>query len=325
MIRVIHERGLHLPEQDLWLDPQRAKAAAFVSHAHSDHIARHSAVMATAATLRLMRERLRGARTERALAFGEPLDVRGGRITLLPAGHVLGSAQLFLEGDAGTLLYTGDFKLTPGLCAERTEWRHAETLVMETTFGTPRHRMPPQEITRAEIIEWCRRTIADDAVPVLMAYSLGKTQELVCATLAAGLVPMLHESAWKMTRLYSELSPSFPAGYERLKPSVAPGHVVIWPPGGSRGELMKKLPRHRTAMITGWAIDPSAKYRCQCDAAFPLSDHADYDDLLRYVGLVKPRRVLTVHGYAAEFAADLRRRGFEAWALAEANQLELML
>jgi Cft2 family RNA processing exonuclease len=271
-----------------------------------------------------MRERLRGERTERVLEFGEPLDAGSGCMTLLPAGHVLGSAQLFFECDEGSLLYTGDFKLQESLCAEPTAWRHAETLIMETTFGTPRHRMPAHAHVRAEIVAWCRQVIDCGEVPVLLAYSLGKTQELVCALLTAGLVPMLHESAWKVTRLYSTLSPKFPEGYQRFKPSEVAGHVVIWPPGGDRTELTSKLPRHRAAMVTGWAIDPSMKYRYRCDVAFPLSDHADYDDLLRFVELVQPRRVLTVHGFAVEFAADLRRRGIEAWALGAANQLEFM-
>src|SRR6185312_13292926 len=74
-----------------------------------------------------------------------------------------------------------------------------------------------------------------------------------------------------------------------------------------------------------WALDPGATYRYQCDAAFPLSDHADYTDLVRYVELVQPKRVLTLHGFAGAFAADLRERGFEAWALSEENQLELSL
>ncbi len=76
---------------------------------------------------------------------------------------------------------------------------------------------------------------------------------------------------------------------------------------------------------TGWAVESSAKFRYGCAAAFPLSDHADYDELLRAVELVQPKRVLTVHGFAAEFAADLRRRGVEAWALAQENQMELRL
>jgi DNA ligase-1 len=87
--------------------------------------------------------------------------------------------------------------------------------------------------------------------------------------------------------------------------------------------MIEKIPRKRVAIVSGWAVDPHAVYRYQVDAAFPLSDHADYDDLLRYVELVQPRRVLTLHGFAAAFASDLRARGLEAWALTEENQMEL--
>ncbi len=87
--------------------------------------------------------------------------------------------------------------------------------------------------------------------------------------------------------------------------------------------MLQKIKARRTAMLTGWALTPGAVHRYQTDACFPLSDHADYDDLLRYVELVKPRRVLTLHGYAAAFAADLRARGVEAWALSEENQMEM--
>ena len=87
--------------------------------------------------------------------------------------------------------------------------------------------------------------------------------------------------------------------------------------------MLERITNKRVAMISGWAVEPNAVYRYQVDAAFPLSDHADYDDLLRYVELVQPKRVLTLHGFAAEFARDLRERGVEAWALSEQNQLEL--
>ena len=89
--------------------------------------------------------------------------------------------------------------------------------------------------------------------------------------------------------------------------------------------MLEKIREKRVAMISGWAVEPNAIYRYQVDAAFPLSDHADYTDLIRYVELVKPKRVLTLHGFAAEFARDLRERGIEAWALSEENQMELKL
>ena len=89
--------------------------------------------------------------------------------------------------------------------------------------------------------------------------------------------------------------------------------------------MLEAIPRKRIAMISGWAVDPNAIYRYQVDTAFPLSDHADYTDLIRYVELVRPRRVFTLHGFAVEFARDLRERGVEAWALNKENQMELRL
>lgn len=279
----------------------------------------------TGPTARFMRARLSGKRTEHIAAFGETRELAGGRATLLPAGHILGSAQFFFETDAGSLLYTGDFKLAPGLAAEPCQWRRADTLVMETTFGLPHYRMPPREAVAAQAVAFSRETLDSGAVPVLLGYSLGKAQEIIRILLDAGLTPMLHESVWEMTAIHRELDSDFPAGSVRFKASAARGHVVVFPPNASASSALEKIGPRRTAILTGWALDPGAKYRMRCDEAFPLSDHADYDELLRYVDLVQPKRVLTVHGFAAEFATDLRRRGIEAWALAQDNQLELTL
>lgn len=325
MIPIHYARGLALPAHGLCLDPQLAQPFAFVSHAHSDHLAAHAEIVASPATARFMAARLRGARREHLPEFGETRTFRDFAITLLPAGHILGSAQAFVESAAGSLLYTGDFKLRPGLSAEPAQWRHADTLIMETTFGLPKYRMPPTDEVIARIIAFCRAALDDGAVPVLLAYSLGKAQEAVCALLAAGLAPMLHEAVFKMTEIHRELSPAFPAGYVRFAKKDAGGKVLIWPPNARNSPLLADLPKLRTAVLTGWALDPGAIWRYRCDAAFPLTDHADYPDLLRYVELVRPRRVLTLHGFAAAFAADLRERGVEAWALSEDDQLELHL
>src|SRR5204863_6885568 len=113
--------------------------------------------------------------------------------------------------------------------------------------------------------------------------------------------------------------------YVRYNANDVAGKVLICPPSANRSRMLERFPRNRIAMISGWAVEPSAIYRYQVDAAFPLSDHADYDDLLRYVDLVQPKRVLTLHGFAGHFARDLRARGIEAWALTEENQMELTL
>src|SRR6266404_9024310 len=111
MIHVRYERGLYLPAQNLWLDPWDAKPFAFVSHAHSDHIAPHQEIIVSERTARLMQARLPGDRKEIILPFGQPSKVRDLDITLFPAGHIFGSAQFLLRTENDSLLYTGDFKL----------------------------------------------------------------------------------------------------------------------------------------------------------------------------------------------------------------------
>src|SRR6185437_10989038 len=204
------------------------------------------------------------------------------------------------------------------------EWRQAQTLIMETTFGVPRYRFPPTEQIVEQIVAFCRDALETGAVPILLGYSLGKAQEILCALSDAGLKPMLHGSVHQMTRIYEQFGQSF-CEYERYNANQVAGKVLICPPSTNRSRMLEKIKEKRVAMISGWAIDPNAIYRYQVDAAFPLSDHADYTDLLRYVELVKPERVLTLHGFAAEFARDLRVRGIEAWALSEENQMELTL
>jgi len=321
MIHVRYERGLYLPAQDLWLDPWDAKRFAFVSHAHSDHIAPHDEIIVSERTARLMQARLPGTRIEHVLPFGERRTVHDLNVMLLPAGHIFGSAQFFLFAKKETLLYTGDFKLRPGKSAEPAQWRQADTLIMETTFGRPRYRFPPTEQVVDQVVAFCRETLDEGAVPVLLGYSLGKGQEILCSLDGAGLTPMLHGSVYQMTRVYEQFGQSF-CKYVRYSTNQVTGKVLICPPSANGSRMLEKIRRKRVAMISGWAVDPNAVYRYQVDAAFPLSDHADYDDLLRYVDLVQPKRVLTLHGFAAEFARDLRDRGVEAWALSNENQLE---
>ncbi len=321
MIEVIYRGAVHVPKFDLWLDPPVPRGFAFVSHAHSDHIGKHRETVVSPGTSRLMRARQGVAGVEHVLGFGEMRELRGANFTLLPAGHVHGSAQLHLETDDGSLLYTGDFKLRAGLASEAIAWRAAETLIMETTFGKPEFVFPPTEQVLSDVVKFCREALEDDEVPVLLGYSLGKAQEILCAVAAAGLKPMLHGAVAKMTRIYRDLVAGFPE-FAEYKASEVAGHVLIAPPSVKGSRMLSGIKKKRVAMLTGWAMAPGAVHRYQVDAAFPLSDHAGHDDLLKYVELVQPKRVLTLHGYASEFARDLRERGIEAWSLVSPDQLE---
>ena len=192
---------------------------------------------------------------------------------------------------------------------------------METTFGKPEFVFPPTEQVLGEVVKFCREALEDGEVPVLLGYSLGKAQEILCAVAAAGLKPMLHGAVAKLTRIYRELVPGIPE-FAEYAASEVEGHVLICPPSVRGSRMIQRIKKRRVAMLTGWAMTPGAVHRYQVDAAFPLSDHAGYDDLLKYVELVQPQRVLTLHGYASEFARDLRERGVEAWSLVSPDQLE---
>ncbi len=326
LITVTHRRGIYLPEADLWLDPHFGVERAFISHAHSDHVARHQSTFCSELTLHLMSERygLKKNGVFHSLPLRVAHEWEGWEIRLLPAGHILGSAMLHLtrKSDGSTLLYTGDYKLRQGLSSEKCELRKADTLIMETTFGLPKYIMPPMSGVIAQLLTFVHETLAAGGIPVLLGYSLGKAQEILCALKNVGHPVMLHPSIWKLTESVKSLLGELP-NYRLFDEAEVAGHVLIFPPNVRQSSALKNLPSIRTAMFTGWALQPRARYRYQVDEIFPLSDHADYPELLETVDRVKPRRIYLVHGYTQEFAADLRARGHDAWTLERDDQLEL--
>ncbi len=195
---------------------------------------------------------------------------------------------------------------------------------METTFGLPRYVLPPAEEIERGIVDFCRAALADRVTPVIYAYSLGKTQELLQFVGRAGLPVMLHAYGYKMTGRYAELGMKLPP-YSLLNIKSHVGHVVIAPPMSGQTEPITWINPKRTAIVSGWAMDSGAVRRFGCAAAFPLSDHADFPDLLAFVEKVQPKVVSTLHGFAKEFAATLRARGIKAHALPATNQIELAL
>ena len=308
------------------MDPWDAKPYAFVSHAHADHFARHESVLCSEVSAALLRHRFHLAPNRLdAVAFHVPLVRDGFRLRLLPAGHIPGSAMLHITrlADNASLLYTGDFKTRRSRTAESVNFLTADTLVMETTFGLPAFEFPnPLEI-EADILRFVADGFADGETPVLLGYSLGKAQETLALLTENGIPALLHPAAVAMTRACRDAGvPGLPEPLE-FDGHVPSGHVIIAPPSAVRTDLLRGLKSKRTAMLSGWAMQPGAKYRYRVDAMIPFSDHADYPGLLECVQRVRPRRVLTVHGYAAEFAADLRARQIDAWCATGDDQLEL--
>jgi len=318
------KRGIYLPECGLWLDPWDRQEVAFVSHAHADHFGAHGTIIASKGTAGLIQARFRGTYTLEPHMFGRAWTWRGHRLMLLPAGHTLGSAQIHVTRieDGASLLYTGDFKLRGSRTSEPARFAEADTLIMETTFGLPRFRFPSNTKVRNALIRFCRECLEEGEVPVLVAYAMGKAQEIMAQLAEAGFSWVLHPSCFEMAEAYAAQGVALPP-YVKLDPGIDPaGRVLLVPPSAARSQAIRRIRSRRLAMCTGWALTPGAKFRYQVDEVFPLSDHADYPDLLAAVAQVRPKLVLTTHGYAAEFARDLREKGYEAWSLGADDQME---
>lgn len=321
--RVELENGIWLPDIEWRLDARAPAARSFVSHAHFDHMGEHETILCSRPTAKLIQTRLPGERRWITPEFGEVFEIAPEtRARLLPAGHIMGSAMLWVERAGASLLYTGDFKLTPGAAAEPCQPIPADILVMETTYGLPRYVFPAESGVMAEIVRFCRETLENGDTPVLFGYSLGKCQVILRTLADSGLPVALHPQCVKITEACAALGCAFPP-YRAFDDSDPFEGVVISPPLPKTASWLKRIRNPKTAIISGWSLDPSAVFRYQCDKAFPLSDHADYLDLQAFVAQVRPSCVYTVHGFAAEFAATLREQGIDAWALGKQNQLSL--
>jgi Cft2 family RNA processing exonuclease len=167
---------LYLPDLDLWLDADGPREHCVISHAHSDHIAEHRSIVATPETARIFQHR-RGEAQVTTQIYGERRDYGRYALTFYPAGHCLGSAQILVEADGERLVYTGDIKLRPNVAAESAVIVPCDTLVMESTFGDPHYRFPPDVAIFDRLYAGIDRALSDDRVPVVLAYALGKSQE----------------------------------------------------------------------------------------------------------------------------------------------------
>ncbi|MGJ8678577.1 MAG: ATP-dependent DNA ligase [Akkermansiaceae bacterium] len=325
LIEVQYRGAVYLPEIDLWLDPHGSKKRAFVSHAHFDHFARHEYLLASDTTAALVHDRFRIAKEHiDGRPLREPWQERGFEITLLPAGHITGSTMIHLRrlSDSATLLYTGDFKMRTGLTAEAAEFMQADILIMETTFALPKYVFPSEDEVRNSILHFVRSAFDDGEVPVLFGYSLGKAQEAVAILEQSGIACLQHKTVAVMTSACraAGLDLRDPEVFEKEVPA---NYALVCPPNAVRSRALRQIKNKRTAMLTGWAMNANAHYRYQTDTAIPLSDHADHPGLLEAVRITQPKRVLTLHGSAREFAAELRSMGIEAWSVFGNDQMEL--
>lgn len=316
----IARKSILIPSAQIFLDSGTRQTFGFISHAHSDHIAKHNRILCTDKTAQLLQIRMSKAQCLET-PFFQGIDLNNARVTLIPAGHILGSAQILIETEGRSLIYTGDFRTKPSRTAETHEVRQADVLIMESTFGKPKYCFPPREEVEALLLGTIKEKLEQEITPVLFAYSLGKGQEVLHFLGNSGLPVAVDYSILKYAKIYERFDIKFGI-YELFKRSQFRGKVLLLPTSFRRNRIVESIEKKYTIYLSGWGMDSKARFRLGVDDVLPYSDHADFNELIEYVTKVNPREVYCTHGFD-NFVSALRSRGFNAKPLFKPIQLEL--
>ena len=305
------DRGIRLTRIDLGLDVCRRLPRGYISHAHGDHMARHELAFCTPDTGALYQYRL-GKHRVKELPYRQTVAWQGTELTTYPAGHMLGSALLLAEDDGVRLLFSGDFKLGDSATAERAEVPTSDVLIMESTFGDPAYRLPARSAMVQRLVDAVQTCFSDGVSPVIYAYAMGKSQEVTRLLRDHGIAVYLHPHAFAIAQVYVQRGCDLGGFHLYQGPEETPVNAaIIVPPQHHRAGQLPLPAGKRTISVTGWAAGPQAKYRMGVDYAIPLSDHADFSELIEFAELVNPTTIYCTHG-PVSFVQELVKRGHDA-------------
>jgi len=311
------KQGLYCRAGDFYIDPSRAVDRAVITHAHSDHARRGSRqYFCVRSGEALLRARIGQSIPVKTFAFGEPFEINGVKISLHPAGHILGSSQVRLEYAGETWVASGDYKRDPDPTCEPFESVKCDVFVTEATFGTPAYVWEKDINLGQQISAWWRENAERGMNSVLFAYSLGKAQRVL------GVLEPYTKRPVYCDPSIVELNACYQAQGVKLAPAQSLADVD--PAGALRGELFLvpqsflKSPRAKllggrfqTAFASGWMA--GGRGFGSYDRGFVMSDHADWNDLVRTILETGAKRVYVQHRGQGALVKHLRHLGLEAY------------
>lgn len=289
--------GILLPDLNIGFDYSGTNTQyTFISHAHADHMPRSqsSNVYCTPNTHKLMQRRgFKGNAT--VLDFGEPLETENARITLYPAGHILGSAMVFVESNEGSVLYTGDYRTPPSPASEGFEIpEQADHFITEATFGLPIYKWDSHNKLADEVCSFASETLADDHTPVFLAYNLGKAQEVMHMLAPLGQPVQIHGAGYKMCDVYEEAGIDL-GNYETYDRETCKGKILITTTSALNNGFASNVRNKRIAYCSGWATRDATRTQLTAHKLIPLSDHLDFFELIRLCEELNPKMVHITH------------------------------
>ena len=313
------EAGLYCAEGDFFIDPWRPVPRAVVTHAHSDHarwgMERYLCSREGEGVLRL---RVGEDAAIDTLEFGETVTLGSAKLSLHPAGHILGSAQVRVEVNGEVVAVSGDYKTEPDRTCTAFEPIRCHTFVTESTFGLPIYRWEPEGVVQAQINDWWRENQASGKCSILVGYALGKSQRAL-----AGLDPelgpiFLHGAVRKLTEAYREAGVALPPTH--VVGEVGKGFdwsraLVIAPPSALGTSWLKRFGDLSTGYMSGWMAIRGNRRRRAVDRGFVLSDHVDWPSLLSAVEATGAENIWVTHGYSDVVSRYLNERGLKSMPL----------
>jgi putative mRNA 3-end processing factor len=311
---VVRKEGLYCVPGDFYIDPWRPVERAVITHAHGDHArGGHQHYLTAQQGVNVVRSRLGPIHID-GLAYGERTSHNGVTISLHPAGHVLGSAQVRMEYRGEVWVASGDYKIEPDSTCTPFEPVRCDTFITESTFGLPIYRWQPQQETYDDINAWWRANAAQGRASLMQCYSFGKAQRILSGLEADIGQIICHGAVQTLNQVYRD-------GGVRLPPTVMVGEVgkhdigrsmVIAPPSAAGSPWVKRFGDFSDAFASGWMQLRGARRRRGVDRGFVLSDHADWPGLLQAIGATGAQRVIVTHGSIPVLVRWLQQQGLQA-------------
>lgn len=309
------EKGLYCNPGGFYIDPWRPVDFAVITHAHSDHARWGSAhYLCHTDTLPILRLRL-GNINAQAINWGESLYKNGVKISLHPAGHIIGSSQIRLEYKGEICVVSGDYKTEPDGISGSFEAVPCHTFITESTFALPIYQWEPQQKMFDKIGQWISHNQENNKVSILVAYSLGKAQRILQAISPVTDKIFVHGAIWNTHKALQDHGISLPH-VQKVTPEMPKAtfskSVIIAPPGAIESSWMKKFQPYSTAVCSGWMQVRGNFRRNNTDAGFALSDHADWNGLLAAINATGASKVFVTHGFQSVLSRYLNEKGIEA-------------
>ncbi len=294
----INNNGLYCAQADVYIDPWRSVPKAIITHAHSDHARTGSkSYLAHTKSEQILYNRLGKHINIETLAYNNTIEINGVKISLHPAGHIIGSAQVRLEYKGEVWVISGDYKVFNDGITTPFEPIQCHHFVTESTFGMPIYTFNAPQKEEQIIQDWCMQNAANNCSSILIGYALGKAQRLLHTVRNLGLPILVHNSIYE-TNTALGFSNTNATSYSTLdKKSISTPSIVIVPPGASQAQWLQKITNSKTAICSGWMQTRAARTRSNVDKGFAISDHADWPSLLQAIKATQASNIYITHGF----------------------------